>query len=118
MKTSTALARIKTYLPPNEPEGLCFAAMQAYQKGEITPTTRQRVCEMITRRIEPFAFATMWLAHAVVVNRVPKPDLMTLTPTEYARMVMWRKKQSTESIQAWRHAWLDQMIAEFKAKGD
>jgi hypothetical protein len=102
MKTSTLLRRAKKYLwegkekqKSKQCSGLCVAIMLAetpitYPKGR---DVRNRIQESLGGNI----YVVGWLVYKA---RVP-------------RRVLTEKK-----VQAYRHRWLDALIAEYKARGD
>ena len=110
MKTSTVLTHAKKYLARNYDESLhtsrgkyiCFAIEKAARcNGRITDKDRRRCLDIISSRLNGCGSLEGWLAlHGCFVRQDP-----TSISTK-------------DQIQAHRHAWLDQMIAEFKAKGD
>lgn len=115
MKTSVILKAAKRSLSKERFQGICSALQ--YCDG-VTGAGQVRVMDMVSDRIEPFAYATDWLAWQIVVGK-SSPLKRSRRAREYLqRSNDWLNKQSTAALQKWRHAWLDQMIAEFEAKGD
>ena len=102
MKTSEILTKAKKYLWDgksrwyawgNHESHICFAICRAFPDENMT----MRVTDMIMERIQPYGSASSWLRNAVGSQSVAA---------------------GYTAIQQWRHAWVDQMIEEFKAKGD
>ena len=104
MKTSKILTKAKKFLWDGKPRRgnawdgceshICFAVCTAVP----VDTKTCHVTDMIMERIQPYGSASSWLRNAVGNQSV---DAAGYT-----------------AIQQWRHAWVDQMIEEFKAKGD
>ena len=103
MKTSEILTKAKKYLWDgksrwyawgNHESHICFAVFKVFPDEYLTG----HVTDMIMERIQPYGSASSWLRNAVGNQAVDAAG--------YA------------AIQQWRHAWGDQMIEEFKAKGD
>lgn len=101
MKTSKVLRHAKENLrdssetwPSNKTMFICLSVECAPAPAK----DKARVRREITRRIAPHRTAEHWLAERVGAEAVFK------TPRK--------------AFQAWRHAWVDQLIAEFEAKGD
>jgi hypothetical protein len=104
MKTSKILSKAKKYLWDGKSRrgnawgeydsNICFAVCMAFPDDNTTC----HVTDMIMERIQPYGSASRWLRNAVGNQSVDAAG--------YA------------AIQQWRHAWVDQMIEEFKAKGD
>jgi hypothetical protein len=103
MKTSKILTKAKKYLWDGEyvqgecESHICFAVCTAFPDENMADHVTG-VTYMIMERIQPYGSASSWLRNAVGNQSV---DAAGYT-----------------AIQQWRHAWVDQMIEEFKAKGD
>jgi hypothetical protein len=106
MKTSKILSKAKKYLWDGKSRGLtlgnyeshiCFAVCKAFPDDNMADYVTG-VTDMIMKRIQPYGSASSWLRNAVGNQSVDAAG--------YA------------AIQQWRHAWVDQMIEEFKAKHD
>jgi hypothetical protein len=108
MKTSKILKRAKKHLATDYKMGICRAVSGSYWYVD-------RVQAMISRRLDGWAYANDWLGHQVLF---PEVDFDNLTSAQFHSIYNWSKMASAKDIQAWRHAWLDRMIAEFEAKGD
>lgn len=104
MKTSTAYTLAKKHLSHDRLQGICDVLRRIPEAPESAFNT-------ISDRLKHFAFASSWLAAQMTGERGH-------TDRAYLRRSVWIANQGAEAIQAWRHAWLDQLIAEFKAKGD
>lgn len=113
-KTSTILKAARKHLPTHGRQGICIAIHNATAGSR---EDRIRVCKMISKRIYPFNYASNWLAWKIVTG-TKNLDPRRLTIEESIAMHRWLEKQEQQSIQMWRHQWLNQMIAEFKKKGD
>lgn len=104
MKIRTAFTLAKKHLSHDRLQGIC----SALHGVENVP---ESAYDMISERIRGFALASSWLAAQMIGERGH-------SDRAYARRAAWVDRQGPEAIQAWRHAWLDQLIAELKAKGD
>lgn len=118
MKTSKILRITKQYLNHEVNQGVCFALSDARRAGAISMASEDRVGEIISDRIQPFTFATTWLAYAVTTGKTPPKNYNNISAAEYTKYSRWKRVQREVDLQAWRHRWVDQMIAEFEAKGD
>ena len=107
MKTSKILTLAKPLLSYDEPSYICMAI----NKVADSVDHELRVCDIIEDRLDPWATAANWLAAEMTGAR-------TWSHRHTNIRHKWIKEQGAQAIQAWRHAWLDQLIAEFKAKGD
>lgn len=119
MKMSKVLSLAKKKLPTAYRVGICGAIYDAYYHSRVPLRDRTRAEALISERLGPFAYATQWLAWQVLYPDAPIPT--SYYDVEYKKanaMDRWMCAQETTKIQSWRHAWLDQMIAEFQAKGD
>ena len=102
MKTSELLRRAKRHLwdgkekqKSKQCSGLCVAIMLA--ETHITYPKGRDVRDRIQKSLEGHMYVVDWL--------------------EYKRRVP-RRLLTTENVQAYRHRWLDALIAEYKARGD
>ncbi len=112
MKTSDVLVLAKQRLSHTYNQGICSAIINSDPSfGNI-----KSVVEMIGSRLGKFIYAPTWLGAQVLFGQDSTGD--KLSDADYSLIHKWRSQQKTSDIQAWRHAWLDQMIAEFQAKGD
>lgn len=102
MKTSTLLRKAKKYLPRDRRYPICYAIAEASYFCHDSDAAHEKSTDAIESRIHPFSMATHWLASKMVKERLGD----------------WVHAQDPKAIQAWRHAWVDQLIVEFKAKGD
>jgi hypothetical protein len=98
--------------------GLCIAL--SFLDMPTTEGVRKRieVGNLINARIEPYPFATYWLAWRVVAPRYRAKDFANWPKTVNDRILYWVDTQPVADLQAWRHAWLDELIKEFESKGD
>jgi len=117
MKTSEVLRIAKDYLPNDCRIGICSALDDARYANSITTRDADKVKTIVTDRIEPFGYATTWLAWQMVFKDKPV-GTNGISQRAWAMLDKWHAKHSAQSKQAWRHAWVDQMIKEFEAKGD
>lgn len=113
MKTSKVLKQAKNRLATDYKMGICPAIHAV--SGTSSYLAVERVQCMISKRLDGWAYASEWLGHQILF---PKVDSDNLTSAQYHSIYNWSKMASAKDIQAWRHAWLDRMIAEFEAKGD
>jgi hypothetical protein len=113
-KISELLREAKKVLPTDEREGICSAIHSAYvlQKN-YSSRARCEALSTINERLGSWQYAHHWLGAQVLFGKHP---LRSWKDREKA--IRWANDQPTEAIQAWRHAWLDQLIEEFEAKGD
>jgi hypothetical protein len=103
MKTSKILAKAKKHLwsgtrhnvPEDKFEYICHCVEWLH---DVHVADRVRVRDEIESRLTPWTSAKSWLQDKVGADEVDRAGCVRL--------------------QRWRHAWLDQLIAEFKAKGD
>ena len=97
MKTSEILTKAKDYLWDGKSgKGtpyICWAVADV----RCSDGDYARIANIIALRIAPCNDASTWLRNAIGYN-----------PYEAGEV----------AVQQWRHAWVDQMIEEFKAKGD
>jgi hypothetical protein len=103
-KSSELLRRAKDYLwdgvsPMNKPNWksifICFAIRDAALPKEGYEYSKLK--NEITRRLKPFQMVYTWLHERA---KIPGRDL------------------TYKNIQAYRHRWLDALIAEYEVKGD
>lgn len=73
---------------------ICFAIQMAEVSGEISGQLSQAASRVISNRLEGHAGAWSWLHNVAGV-----PDTEITHP----------------AVQAWRHAWLNQLIEEFES---
>lgn len=119
MKMSKVLSLAKKQLATTHSMGLCHAIINAYYHSSVSLRDRTRAEALIEERLGPFAYATQWLAWRVLYPDAPLPtNYYDINRKQLDAMERWMYKQKRPEIQAWRHAWLDQLIAEFQAKGD
>jgi hypothetical protein len=103
MKTSEILAKAKKHLwsgtrhnvPEDKFEYICHCVDWL---RDVHVADQVRVKDEIESRLTPWSSAKTWLQVQVGEAAVDRAGCVRL--------------------QQWRHAWLDQLIAEFKAKGD
>jgi hypothetical protein len=110
MKTSELLRSAKKYLSKTELHGLCHTVEEATDNAKApldAYVANHRARERITIQIEGYGWATTWLAKQVL------GDFST-----QREQYLWVAAQDPKAIQAWRHEWLDRLIAEFEAEGD
>jgi hypothetical protein len=97
VKTSKILTKAKKYLWDGKSSKgethICFAVGNTSCSDE----DYERVTDIIALRIAPCNCASTWLRNAIGSNPYDAGEV---------------------AVQRWRHAWVDQMIEEFKAKGD
>ena len=111
MKTSNVLTHAKKHLTRSYSEGrdnwhlqkfICLAIGQAAKYNKrITDANVERCRNMIESRLEGFPSLEGWLEFKGCLSSQ-----------------QWLDDDTKDQIQAHRHAWLNQMIAEFKAKKD
>lgn len=118
MKTSKVLRVAKQYLNHEVNQGICLALSDARRARAISNASENRVGDIISDRIQPFAYATTWLAYAVTTGKNPPKNYNNVTNDEYTKYSRWKRARREADLQAWRHRWVDNMIAEFEAKGD
>ena len=118
MKTSEAFMLAKAKLPYNRRAGVCFAIDDCNFGNEL----EDKLKAIITSRIQPFAYASTWLGFMMVATTAEKQEFKNgsyrVAPHTYNSATEWHLQQTTESIQVWRHHWLDSLICEFQRKGD
>jgi hypothetical protein len=112
MKTSDVLVLAKQRLAYTINQGICSAIINS----DVSWVKTEPVVEMIGSRLNGFAFASDWLGAQVLFGQ--GCSMVDLSSMQYKQIREWRDQQKEWDIQAWRHAWLDQLIAEFQAKGD
>jgi hypothetical protein len=103
MKTSKILAKAKKHLwngtghksQEGRFEHICHCVDWLH---DVHVADQVRVTAEIESRLTPWLSAKSWLQVQVGADEVDRAGCVRL--------------------QRWRHAWLDQLIAEFKAKGD
>ncbi len=110
MKTSDVLVLAKQRLSHTYNQGICSAIIDS------NPSFGKSVVKMIGSRLGKFIYAPNWLGAQVLFGQGSTGD--KLSDVDYSLIHKWRSQQRISDIQAWRHAWLDQLIAEFQAKGD
>jgi hypothetical protein len=114
MKVSKALELAKPGLArnhceamddPSKTEYICYAVNDAHNRGKITIDDRIRVKGIIAERLAPYMTLESWLEekHGITM------DWKDYTQRDLTKFY--------DKLQATRHAWVDAMIAEFKAKG-
>lgn len=108
MKASTLLTKAKKLLPNDRLYGICYAVSMVPKASD---KDIDRVCDVIGERLGAFSMATSWLAAQMINNG----GWHTL---DWRKRDDWVRKQDPRDIQAWRLAWMDQLIVEFKSKGD
>ena len=113
-KTSVILKAARRHLPTHQKKGICLAI---HNSNAGSREDRLRVCEMISKRIYPFSYASDWLAWTIV-HGPKKRDQRKTQLNEWIAAYEWLDDQERPAIQTWRYQWLDQMIAEFEKKGD
>ena len=118
MKTSTILTRAKRHLSRTTRVGLCSAVWELNHNNGIALHKLTPVTNMIAKRIKPFTYASSWLAWRMTQGYRLPPSEFRIPHGVYHELHDWLSAQGAHAIQDWRHRWLDQMIAEFKAKGD
>lgn len=113
MKTSKVLRQVVKKLPMDYRCGICRVIATCSKDAPIKDLSR--IQNIIGERLGEWAWATDWLAHAVLYPKVPYGQL------DYSQIRLiykWSHNQSAKHLQEWRRAWLDRMIVEFEAKGD
>ncbi len=110
MKTSTLLTRAKANLSvtaddPNAERFICFAIDMALaninlRRYPAIRTVADQVVAEISKRLGGYAILEHWLYDKGYIPRGTRSDEFFV------------------KIQETRHAWIDSMIAEYKAKGD
>jgi hypothetical protein len=102
MKTSEILAKAKKHLWDGASEidymGREYICVCIDWLHDVHVADQARVKNEIESRLAPWTSAKSWLGEKVGDDAVHRAG--------YVR------------VQQWRHDWLDQLIAEFKAKGD
>lgn len=109
MKLSAVFLKAKDHLSKECLQGICTAIENA-----VGHRTAARAKQIISQRLNGWAYAPSWLASTIVHGSAVHPH--NVTDKQFAEIRVWRQKQKDKDIQAWRHAWLDQLIAEFKEK--
>jgi hypothetical protein len=118
MKTSKVLKRAKKQLSRKYREGVCNS-VRAAKSNEAGEDKAFEVRQMIAKRVRPFTFASRWLAWRMVFGEKMPISEAAIPLSKVEALNHWIRNCTTaKDIQAWRHAWLDNMIAEFEAKGD
>ena len=115
MKTSTVLKHAKKYLAENKSEigvpgkleYICFAVNAAYNRCNISSEDMWRIKDMIAKRLDYHATLEEWLGEN---HNIHAPKDWPRSNRKHTAFV--------NKLQKTRHAWVDSMIAEFKAKGD
>ena len=115
MKTSTVLKHAKQYLAKDRSESynavtktgkeryICIAIGTAARHNKrISDNDVERCREMVESRLGGKHVLERWLQHKGCIS----PLWLTVD------------RATRDRIQQHRHAWLDQMITEFKSKGD
>jgi hypothetical protein len=113
MKTSTILKKAKKQLAKDHEEVnytdkesfICYSITAVSEKSGSYDET-DRVREIVQSRLEPYATLETWLA---VNHKIKIADWNS---------GFSKRNAYIDKIQATRHAWVDSMIEEFKAKGD
>jgi len=101
MKTSKILIEAKKHLwdGGRKDDGVTYICTSIDQvRGGSSELQRYKAKQVISNRLWPHGTAYEWLVAAVGPKAV--------------------EAAGPAARQKWRHAWLDQLIAEFKAKGD
>ena len=111
MKLSQVFSKAKANLDHQYPHGICTAIDDT---NDVDEQSKARAKEIIHSRINGGSHATSWLASTVIHGTALSPD--TATDDQFDEVARWKVSQSREALQAWRHAWLDQLITEFKEK--
>lgn len=115
MKTSTFLKHVKAELDMhNRTDGLCLAIDRVTKKLGVNEWEAYELTNEISARLHPFAYAHIWLAHQMVYSSA-KPRERT---QEFEKRQEWIGAQSARDIQRWRKAWINELIKEYRAKGD
>ena len=123
MKKSELLRVAKKELSWVNPMGLCQAIGVTAHKlacvGAILTANELEV--LIEHRIQPFAYAHSWLGWKMTYPQYKLKDLEKWPSSVWDKACDWGndvRNNNPMGLQAWRHAWLDKLIAEFEAKGD
>lgn len=111
MKLSFVFSAAKPQLSTTWLQGIC----SAIDNTAAPDDDKEKAAAVISSRLDGWAYASSWLGANVLYGG--KVSYQNVTTRQLNLIHEWRRKQSVESIQAWRHAWLDQLIKEFKAKG-
>jgi hypothetical protein len=101
MKTSKIFIEAKKHLWDGErnDHGVTYICTSIDQvRGGLSALQRYKAKQVISDRLWPHGTAYQWL-----ISAVGEASVSAAGPI---------------ARQKWRHAWLDQLIAEFKAKGD
>ena len=109
MKISRIFEKAKSHLSKEHLQGICYAVEDA-----VGHKSAERAKQIISQRLNGWAYAPTWLASTILHGSAVHPN--NVTDKQLAEIRAWRQKQKDKDIQAWRHAWLDQLIAEFKEK--
>jgi len=128
-KTSMLLHVAKKELSWVNPMGLCHAISVAKhsffthmgERNEHVVNAANELEELITHRLHPFAYAHSWLGWKMTYPQYKLKDLEKWPSRVWDRACDWGndvRNNNPMGLQAWRHAWLDKLIAEFEAKGD
>ena len=117
MKSSTILKTAKRFIRKNGNNryfGVCSAILHAsYSLGNASFDKAGELEEEISRRVQPVAYAHTWLASHVLYGGIKR-----FSNRRQEEIRQWLYAQGDAAIQQWRLRWLDQLIAEYKAKGD
>ena len=118
MKKSVLLREAKKELSWLNPMGLCQAIGVTAHGATLTANELE---ELITHRLHPFAYAHSWLGWKMTYPQYKLKDLEKWPSCVWDKACDWGydvRNNNPMGLQAWRHAWLDKLIAEFEAKGD
>jgi hypothetical protein len=112
MKTSTALNLAKKNLSKSFGDGnyrhICIAINGTYNNGRICTEKMYELKALITDRLAGSVTLEDWLTKHYGIKEVIESDY-----DDNPKFFNYYRK-----IQGARHAWIDSLIEEFKAKGD
>ena len=111
MKLSQVFRKAKANLSHHYANGICTAIDDS---DDVNKQSKSRAKKIVQGRINGWSYATSWLASTVIHGTALSPD--TATDDQFNEVTRWKASQSRKALQAWRHAWLDQLIAEFEEK--
>lgn len=113
MKISEVFKKAKKHLSTDFKQGICLAIQDAlfhYRDSETRASLHEAV-SIVQERLGMWSYAHHWLGAKVLFGNRP-----VVYHEDRERVYEWAHRQSEKSIQAWRHAWLDQLIEEFEGK--
>jgi len=120
-KPSMLLHAAKHELSWLNPMGLCQAiGIAAHKMGCIGAVLAANEFEAeIEERLYPFAYAHSWLGWRMTYPQYKAKDNEKWPRRVWDKAYNWGndcKEYNPQALQAWRHAWLDKLIAEYERK--